>query len=328
MESYSKYNSIGIEYNCPNDAIKFNQFINKTLNLIQTASIPSKIIESKIQNLREQLMNIDHQNPWEYSKFYNKIRIQSNEYLNTELLSVLDKITERDIKLFINEIFDDCTLTIFFFGNLTADQIPQNDITNKFVFNQHISFPKITIPQDLTINHPNINEKNNCVTFYYYIGSFSPLKWLHLFITELILENKFYDELRTKKQMGYLVHLGMTSSSDNYFLIEKIQSNKSCDEICIEINNFNDTIFNLLEESNLDEIKVAAKNHLKEKHNSIENYYNIFFNEIISRKYLFDRKKIILQQIKNITKDSIKEFINEYIYNNQYKSIFKLNGNA
>jgi insulysin len=328
LESYSKYNSIGIEYHCPNDPIKFNQFFNKTLNLIQTASIPSKIIESKIQNLREQLINVDQENPWQYSKFYHNVRIQSNEYLNTQLLSVLDKITERDIKLFINQIFDDCTLTIFFFGNLTADQIPQNEITNKFIFNPHFNFPKIIIPQDLTINHPNINEKNNCVTYYYYIGSFSPLKWLNLFITELILENKFYEELRTKKQMGYLVHLGINSNSDNYFLIEKIQSNRSCDEICIEINKFNDSILKLLEKCNLDEIKISAKNHLKEKYDSIDDYYNVFFKEIISRKYLFDRKKIILQQMNNITKDSIKEFVNEYIFNNQYKSIFKLKGNA
>jgi hypothetical protein len=52
-----------------------------------------------------------------------------------------------------------------------------------------------------------------------------------------------------------------------------------------------------------------------------------FFSEIISRKYLFHRKKIITTQLKNVTKDSIKKFINEYIFNNKYKSILCVKGN-
>jgi len=323
----SKYNSLIIHYSCPNDPIKYNNFINKTLNLIQTASIPSKVIETKIDTLKKGLMNLNNSNPWDYSKYFHVISVQSNEYLNSKLITELDKIKETDVKLFINQIFDDCSLTVFFYGNLTSDQIPQNDIINKYVFNPHSNFPNIKIIEDINMHHPNQNEKNNCLTNYYFIGAFSPLKWLHLFITTLVLERKFHEELRTKKQLGYLVHLGMTNIGDNFYLLEKIQSAKSCNEISNEIKKFNDSIMDILEQTNLENIKISAKNHLKEKENSIEDYFSKYFTEIISRKYLFDRKKIISQQLKNVTKDSLKDFINEYIFNNQYKSVFKLEGN-
>jgi len=322
--SKHKYNALIIEYSCPNDPIKFNQFINKTLYLIQTATIPPKIMEEKIQHLKEELANTNHLNPWEYSSYYIS---QKESYLNTVLLKEIDKITNRDIKLFINEIFDDCTLTTFFYGNLTQDQIPQNDIMNRLIFNQRVPFKKINFIENITINHPNLNEKNNCVTYYFYIGAFSPLNWLHLFIVNLILDRIFYQELRTKKQMGYLVNLGMTNYGDNYYLFEKIQSNKSCDEICNEINKFNSKIEDFINDNNLEATKISCKNHLKEKSTSIDDCFNKYFNEILTRKYLFDRKKIILQQLKNVTKDSIKNFTKEYIFENTYKSIFRLKGN-
>jgi len=198
---------------------------------------------------------------------------------------------------------------------------------NRLIFNQRVPFKKINFIENITINHPNLNEKNNCVTYYFYIGAFSPLNWLHLFIVNLILDRIFYQELRTKKQMGYLVNLGMTNYGDNYYLFEKIQSNKSCDEICNEINKFNSKIEDFINDNNLEATKISCKNHLKEKSTSIDDCFNKYFNEILTRKYLFDRKKIILQQLKNVTKDSIKNFTKEYIFENTYKSIFRLKGN-
>jgi insulysin len=58
----SIYNCIIIHYKCPSDSIKFNQFINKTIDLIKTTTIPSKVIKSKIENLKEELSNINNKN--------------------------------------------------------------------------------------------------------------------------------------------------------------------------------------------------------------------------------------------------------------------------
>jgi secreted Zn-dependent insulinase-like peptidase len=137
----------------------------------------------------------------------------------------------------------------------------------------------------------------------------------------------FFNELRTKKQLGYLVKLSILNLGDNYYMTQKIQSAKSCKEIIIEIEKFNDNIIKLIDNCNLDNWKVTAKNQLKEKENSNNDYYASFFSEIISRKYLFHRKRIIVSQLKNVTKESLKNFVNEYIFKNKYRSILCVNGN-
>ena len=323
----SLYNSIIIRYKCPNDPIKFNQFVDKTIFLMKNSNIPKKIIQSKIENLTEDLNNISKLNPWEYSNYYYNVLNQSNEYSQEKLLAELTKINEDDVVSYINNIFDNCSLSMFFFGNLEQDQVPQNELFNKLIFNPQPNIAKITFTQSLTVKHPNKNEKNNCVNYRYYVGSFAPIKWLHLFVTYLILEHKFYDELRTKKQLGYLVNLGTSSLGDNHYFTEKIQSNKTCEEICVEIEKFNETLLDLIDECNLNDSLLSASNHLKEKENNINDCYNKFFSEIISRKYLFNRKKLLVGQLKNITKDSLKNFIKEYIIENEHKCILKITGN-
>ena len=57
-------------------------------------------------------------------------------------------------------------------------------------------------------------------------------------------------------------------------------------------------------------------------------YYNKYYGEIISKKYLFNRNKIILQQLPNITKNSLITFVREYILENPNICLFKLNGNV
>jgi hypothetical protein len=77
----------------------------------------------------------------------------------------------------------------------------------------------------------------------------------------------------------------------------------------------------------LDEFKKAASNYLEEKETSMVDYYSKYYSEIISKKYLFNRNKIILQQLPNITKNSLITFVREYILENPNICLFKLNGN-
>ena len=115
--------------------------------------------------------------------------------------------------------------------------------------------------------------------------------------------------------------------SNEYFFIEKIQSNKTCEEVAKEINIFNDGILDEIKKVDLEKIKISAKNQLKENENTLTEVYNRYLAEIMSRKYLFNRKKIILDQMPNITKESLINFSKKYLINNPNKIEFYLNSN-
>ena len=321
------YNSLVLNYSCPNDAIKFNQFINMTLELILTPNIPTKIIETKIVTLMESLINTNKENPWNYSSYYFTQQTVSNEYSIETLLKELKTIKPLDVINYIRTLFDNSSLSVLFGGNLTIDQLPNNPLINKMTFEQQNSFPKVKFLNNISINHPNKDETNSCLTITYSLGSFEPLKWVHTFLSYLILEQPFYDELRTKKQLGYLVKFTMANTGDNYYLVQKIQSNKKCSEIKKEIDIFNKNIINILNKENLDEWKVSARNYLEEKDNNVSDIFSKFYSEIISRKYLFDRKTILLKQLDLVTNESLIIFINEYMLNNPLNCVFELHGN-
>jgi secreted Zn-dependent insulinase-like peptidase len=302
------YNSILIEYSCPNDPLKFNSFVDSTIQLIKSFSIPEIIIKTKINVVKEELSNNDHLNPWEYSSYLFSRVSKNNDFMHNDLLKVIDKITMKDVINFISNIFEGSSITSFFYGNLTKDQVPNNYILNKYHFNQLNNLPQIKILKDITIKHPNKNEKNNCLTCIYYIGNFVPFPWLNAFIINLIVERKFYNVLRTEKQLGYLVDFSLSNILDEYFFIEKIQSDKNCDFILNEVNNFNKTILDEIDKCNLNEVKKSAENYLLQQENNTSHLFERYFSEIISRKYLFNRKKMIYEHLSKITKESLKKF--------------------
>jgi insulysin len=327
ISSRNIYNSIVLSYSCLNDPIKLNQFIIKTLQLIKSPQIPEKIIESKIMSLKENYLNINKENPWDYSSYYLETKTISNEYSNEVILQELEKINKDKLLTYISSLFDDSSLSVLFSGAISIDQLPNNQLINKLTLLPQNGFPQIKLPENIVLTHPNKEEQSNCVTIKYDIGNFEPNKWIHTFLTYLILEQPFFDELRTKKQLGYLVRFSMVNTGDNYYLLEKVQSEKDCKYLLNEINQFNKKILNIIDKINLEEWKITAKNYLDEKDNSTYDIYNRFFSEIISRKYLFNRKKILIQQIANVTIESLQSFIKVHLLENKKKCTFELNGN-
>ena len=281
--------------------------------------------------MKEDLLNIKKENPWSYADYYfNKITL-SNEYTTENLLKILIQIEKEEsmllIKNHISQIFSESSLSILFVGNMTKDQIPNNNILNKLLFHQQDSFPLVNFPNSVSIKHPNLQEKSNCVKIVYYIGNFEPSRWVHSFLTYLILESPFFEELRTKKQLGYLVKCMLSNTGNNYYLIQKVQSDKSCKIIKHEINLFNTRVLDIIKKANLDEWKLSAKNHIEEKDNNTGDIVNKFFSEIISRKYLFNRKKILVQQLDKVTKETLLDFVNNFMINNNKICILEVNGN-
>jgi secreted Zn-dependent insulinase-like peptidase len=299
-----------------------------SIKMIFNLKVPNQIILSKIQTNKEEIKNTTKLNPWEYSDYYFSKMIKSNNYTDDKLLKEIDKISVEDVQKYMQELLsNETSLTSYYYGNLLRDTLPKVLLLNKYYFNPPLTFPQNRTVKNIDIKHPNKQEKSNCVTIYYPIGNFIPLIWLLGFIVELILEPTFYTVLRTKKQLGYLVHMSFINCGEEYFILQKIQSEKSCEEINKEINNFNLTLLELIKEANLEEFKTSAENQLKEKDKSLSEVYSKYFSEIVSRTYLFDRKKIILQKLSQITTDSLLDFTKKYILENKNKIQFNLNSN-
>ena len=335
-------NSINISIKSINNFDKLFLFINEINNFIANIKIYFNILSKKyIDNLiilfKKKLNNIIYYNSWNYTNFIIK-----NNFSISVLINELDNINYNIIKNYINTLFDNSSLTSIIYGNVDFCNI--KNIFKKFniYFKQlNYNLSKKNILKTILGNthykiiiHPNINEKSNCYTNYYYIGKFKPKKYILLKLFINMVSQDFFNFIRTENQLGYLCSMDIEIYNNKYYIIQKVQSEKNIDIIENYINQFNNNIIELIKSLKINDFINILKNELLEFDNSMYELYSKYINEILNRTFLFNRKEILFKKINNINYSKLIKFINKYFYtsttqiktyNNKYTLIIKGN---
>jgi secreted Zn-dependent insulinase-like peptidase len=209
--------------------------------------------------------------------------------------------------------------------SLVYGNIDKKNATNllksydKFFNSSSLTIPIVHDLQEINIKHPNPDEKSNCVTLYNFMGKLNitneqdAIKIILGIIGTRILSQTFFDELRTKKQLGYLVNMNITSNRNKYYITQKVQSDKSIDQIIESIHDFNKNVKKYLIESEFDNYVKSIKKELLEPEYSLGDKINKYLPEITSHEYVFNRNKILSEQIDKITKDDVVSYFNELL---------------
>ena len=320
----NQINSIILNLFIYNDITKIQLYIDNVINILFSDIIISdKLIKNFISNLKKNIKNIKYLNAYEYTNYIVDL-FYNNSYKYQVLLKELKQITVKNVRDYLLNIFnqDNINCTIFLFGNIKKS--PKFNKLKRFLNNNNYNLPQLNFKNINCIN-PNKNDNNNCIQILYYINNiFDPLINIHLIFISSIFSSIFYNDLRTIQQVGYIVQFNSTSYNDNYFIYQKIQSTLTLDELEKKINIFNKTINSELSKINLDIWINTISSLLNEKETNMKEVFINYSNEIISKKYLFNRKKILLKQINNVSINSLINFCNKYIINNINKYIIKI----
>jgi len=322
---------INIEINGANDITKIKIIINYIFNFINNININFKnisklYITNLLLTLKKKYNNIFFLNSWDLTNIIISNNIYPTSYDVNLLLKTLKTINYDIIKTYITNFLNNINVNYFFYGNIYKNDVL--DILNdyKTLFNNKkyklLKFNKIN---NILIKHPNINEKLNCISYYYYVNTntkyFSPYYYIIINLFILIFNQLFFDELRTKYQLGYLVNMTFINYRYDCYIIEKVQSLKDIKIVKSYLNDFNNQLLNNLNENNFNDAKITFKNILLEEDNSLSDMYMLYANEIINQYFIFNRKEILLNELINININDIIKFINNTINNNNIKKI-------
>ena len=300
-------------------------FINKIDDLIN--KISDEYIRNLIVSIKESYQNINFLNPWEYTiKLVSSMSFDT-EYTNIELLKYIDLISINNIKTYLIKIFTTISpLTTLVYGNIKS--IYLSNLFNKFkdYFNtSHHHLPNINNICSITKIHPNQKETSSCVSYYYPTGEFNPKKIILLNLLISILAQPFFELLRTKYQLGYLVHMSIHSIKNNYWIVQRVQSDKKPSIIEEKINHFNENIIKIINKANFEEFIKTLKKELEEADYSLSEQYNRYQPEISSRQFIFNRNKLLVKQVDKVDKKELIKFVKKNI-NNQNKKTIIING--
>ncbi len=292
------------------------------------------ILQTLFTATKQEYLKISNENPWQYSDYLFTQKTTNFSYDYNTILKFMDKkIVSEGISIqskksleyqFIENfdlikklIFDESHFKIFMYGNTNVEILKKNLLFSKYYFNNKkkcVINKSILFDKEIDILHPNKKETNNCLSLYYYISEFSVDKISMLLLFSSSIQQKFYDSIRTKQQFGYLVKCMITKTNSEYYFIQKVQSERSIDDIENAINKFNESFVLNYKEDGFDKLKKSLHDELKEPDNSTYETYSRFQNEISNNKYLFDRSIILADKVINIKFTDFMFFMKQFLY--------------
>jgi insulysin len=332
FEPVASLSSVNINISALNDLSKLQILLLQLREFIFNIHIHFKKIDERFTNnlivsFRESYQNIKYLNPINFFSYIIKSTITKTEYNHNELLEQLNTITYTDIESHIKSFFDGISLTTLTYGNIEI-----KNVTNlfsqysKFFYNSPFPLPQIKQIDNMSIIHPNQNEKSNFVSYFYRVGKFTPKDYALILVLTKILGQTFFDILRTKYQLGYIVSFNQSIHRDEYYISEKIQSSKPVNIIMDRINDFNENIQKIIKDSNFEQYMETIGKELDEPDYSISDKISRYRPEISIRTYLFNRNKLIKDQLTNLTKHDIQEFTKK-VFIESNKKVIIVNGN-
>lgn len=274
-------------------------------------------------NLMNSYKNYIYKALTKLSMIYACDRLYPKYYNFKDQLRCIKAISYED---FINSLvfLNNNKIKILITGQLDKDKIIE--YTNRFKHNIHITMVDLTIPKNgtMTYTYKNLNENDNnsAILMLYqldYINK-SNKKWYNTVILMNIIVNMissdFFNELRSAKQLGYLVkcaHIKLGSIQNPLTFISFFVQSPTYDANHLEKEIR--TFISNVKIKNIEKYKTNFYNKLNEPFNNMTSYNYYLLNEIINDCYCFNYKKKLQKHIQHVTKSSVLEFYDKYILN-------------
>lgn len=317
-----------------NDKLKqFASFLSKKLTKEVADLLPRN--DSEFDRYKDQVMRalsaFDVKQPYAHASYFAQLTLQPQrfQYANKDLRDATRKVTLPDLTAYVKSIWASGKGRTLIQGNFVESEaldlvknigdvlpfkpIPESEIPPQV---QALPLPQsmaLNVPPRLLIAEPNpANE--NCVS-YVMLQCLGKSERDHVLmeIVNSIISEKFYDELRTKQQLGYIVGSGVKALAETRTLSFVVQSNVAPpDALTIEILNFLDNVeAKIIQKVSTIDLEVYVKSLVDQKTEpdkelAVEVTRN--WSEIASDRLQFDRLQREAAALLTIQKQDLVDF--------------------
>jgi insulysin len=214
---------------------KLRLFALRALTSLRTFRPAEATFERYREQLLRDLNNFSTQQPYYHASYYASLALESNRYPIPDLLEAAKSIRIEDIHDFLASHYSRSYGKALMMGNLDAKGAEGlvNAVQEVFPFTallaEHRAKVEVAVipkaaelftsgaissqvsveakPTGVLIAHPEPNPKdtNSAVSFYFQLPSREPAQYMHVELLTEVLEQLFYNSLRTQQQLGYIV---------------------------------------------------------------------------------------------------------------------------
>ena len=279
-------------------------------------------IKSQLKHNYKQALN---QKPLNIFLNYLAGIIQPNYPTYYSFIKKIDQIEFDDIINFKNLFLESVSFDFLFYGNwnnqkcktltkLLTEKFPKKNTinTNKIKDIKNILYPKETLSMEI-----KLKTKESCVLVYYQAPKFSYSNIAFYSFAHYLISTEFYNEIRTKQQLGYLIGTSYITIAQHPGIIFYIQSSLAgSKEILNSIDQFIKDFILLLvsiESSTWEKSKKNILKQLTKNNQNTSEKANRIWNSISHGDYSFTQRKKICAEIESLDRVKTISFFSNFL---------------
>lgn len=236
-----EFTSKGVQLIFSGFSDKFFVFASNILSLLKAFKASDTVFRRYKDVLARELSSWKTQQPYQHSSYYANLATETLQFPIEDLVRTLPSIELSQVNSFLDSILSSSFGTALITGNVDKTSAVS------FVKQVQTTFPFVPLDESLRsrrvaksipstassgkrgfiLSHPepNTNDDNSAVAFYYQLPQKDTKSTSTLELLAEVLDESFYNVLRTQQQLGYIVYSGLRFREGVYMLVFTVQSN-------------------------------------------------------------------------------------------------------
>mmetsp|Transcript_11475 Transcript_11475/g.13165 ORF Transcript_11475/g.13165 Transcript_11475/m.13165 type:complete len:1018 (+) Transcript_11475:130-3183(+) len=318
-------NGIYLSFYGYNDKLEdFMKFVNDNLK------DPQRCEKSQFDRFKEaivkNLQNHTKENPYSIANSSLSYSMQDKGWTVLERLEAIETIEFEDVKAFGPRVFDNLSMEMFAYGNITPADAKSYLKTARSSFQINQSLSESSVRKTIVLPNrsqyfmikPTLDEENpnSAVVVKFQLGQYSRTESVLLSIFSSICHESFFNILRTKEQLGYVVASQKSISNGVLHQLFLVQSN-SKDPIYLDqrVEAFIDEFGKTIAEIDEDTFNQGVTSYINSVLSSHKNQYSeagTWNNDIESELYDFSSPIHLAKIAAELTISDLQAMFQKY----------------
>ncbi|XP_011877957.1 PREDICTED: insulin-degrading enzyme isoform X2 [Vollenhovia emeryi] len=307
-------------------------FLEKIMDRMINFKIDPKRFEILKENYIRNLKNFAAEQPYQHAMYYIAVLLTEQAWLKDELLDHTPYLSVDRLQYFIRRLLSKLHVECLIHGNVTVTEatdilkLIESKLTTGIPHIESLVQKQLVLYREIKLDHgchflfeaENKWHKSSCTTVYHPTGLQSTETNMLLELLAQIIAEPCFNILRTKEQLGYIVLSGIRRASGTQGLRIVVQSDKHPQYVEKRIDSFLDSMLehiSTMPEEQFEEHKKALATIRLEKPKMLSSRSTLYWNEIVSQQYNFDRVNIEVAYLKTITQEQLFNFYEENVHN-------------
>ena len=330
---FFNYEGLYLNVNGFNSSLK--SFMIELTNVFRNLTTEDKLnkFKTQVEKITKELKNFYYSNSYSQAMAYLDYLLRSPSVEPIEKINILEKNIELEkLSQFVKKYLNNLRFSWLLQGNITQEETleivhsVQDNFKKDILLEEEIhTIRYASIPANINYYYilpaKNKDNLNSSIVSYYQFGNLSYEDQCCALVLESLVREKFFDDLRTKQQLGYVATLFYREMRKIHGFICLVQGSvKSPEYVKGKIHNF----FIAAHE----EIKNLSDEYFKENVNSVltekrqkdlklydESSRN--FGEIKSRDFNFLIRETMIEILEKLEKSKVISFFEEHFVKNR-----------